>query len=727
MPLGWVPATSKGDHGAELAPIRVQNPMLRTLARILLTENDADHVRQIRRAFESVVPPVELTVVGSIAEARQEIGRGQFDLLIVAWELLDGQATAILPTDGKPPAWPVVVTSRQDDAGGVQAAIVAGAADFVVKTEATLADLPRIAGQAQRRWQYLVDLQKSDTQLLQSEQRYRRIAEAVTDYIFTVRAENGRPVETIHSPTSIAVTGYSPEEFAADPNLWIHMVPEEDRQAVREQADQLLSGRDPGPIEHRIIRKDGEVRWVKNIPSPQYDEQGKLVLYDGLVRDVTERKLAELEMTRYTGALERANRSLEEYSFSALAATHAKSEFLANMSHEIRTPMTAILGFAELLRSEGDMSKAPPKRVEAIDTIIRNGNYLLQLINDILDLSKIEAGRLEIERIECSPAEIISDVVSLVKVRAKKKGLLLTAELAGPIPERILSDPTRLRQVLINLLGNAIKFTDRGSVRLVVRMESENDEGPKLRFDVIDTGIGIPKEQIERIFQPFAQGESATNRKFGGTGLGLAISKRLADNLGGDVTATSTLGKGSAFSVTVATGPLDGAKMLDRLQPQNIEKEVPAEPSGNAATKLDCRVLLVEDGPDNQRLISFLLTKAGADVTAVENGRLAVEKVLRDARGNTGSPTESDALPFDVILMDMQMPVMDGYEATRRLRAASYTGPIIALTAHAMSHDRQKCLQAGCDDYLTKPIDRQRLLNVVSRYSPKPQTKVPAD
>ncbi|NQU22998.1 MAG: response regulator [Candidatus Nealsonbacteria bacterium] len=431
--------------------------------------------------------------------------------------------------------------------------------------------------------------------------------------------------------------------------------------------------------------------------------------------DINERKQAEQQIEDYAEVLESNNLALEQLNQAAEAATQAKSEFLANMSHEIRTPMTAVLGFSEVLEESltccskcvehGSCQLRQQNRIH-IETISTNGKYLIGLINDILDLSKIEAGKLEVEHITCSPCQILSEVVSLMRVRANAKNLLLEIEFDGPIPQSIQSDPTRLRQILINLTGNAIKFTELGKVSLVARLlDAESDE-PKMQFEVVDSGIGLTEEQIAKIFTPFSQADTSTTRKFGGTGLGLTISKRLADKLGGDIGIKSTIGEGSTFTVTVETGPLDDVKLLD--SPTEAQISADDETSGVSETKLDCRVLLAEDGPDNQRLIAFLLKKAGAEVVLADNGQIACDLALA---------ARDEGTPFDVVLMDMQMPVMDGYNATHKLREAGYTGPIIALTAHAMNTDRAKCLNAGCDDFMIKPIDRTKLISLVAQYA----------
>ncbi|MBL9124087.1 MAG: response regulator [Planctomycetaceae bacterium] len=398
--------------------------------------------------------------------------------------------------------------------------------------------------------------------------------------------------------------------------------------------------------------------------------------------------------------LELQNQQLQEANELADAANRAKSDFLANMSHEIRTPMTAILGYVEVLRDE---NRDRPATLDALATIHRNGWHLLQIINDILDLSKIESGKLTVETIPCAPLDVVGEVVSLMRPRAVEKGIQFSFSADGPLPALIHSDPTRLRQILLNLVSNAIKFTRQGEVRLTARLLPE---GPsRVEFEISDTGKGMTPTEMQRLFNPFTQADSSITRNFGGTGLGLAISQRLARILGGAIQVESQPDLGSCFRVTIATGPIEGIPL--RVQADLATTETAPQAVAPAA-RLACRVLLAEDGPDNQRLIAHLLTKAGAEVEVVENGQLAVDQALTAA---------AQGRPFDLILMDMQMPVLDGYSATRQLRTRGYTRPIVALTAHAMQGDREKCLAAGCDGFATKPIDRRMLIEVVARYA----------
>ena len=475
-------------------------------------------------------------------------------------------------------------------------------------------------------------------------------------------------------------------------------VPKRLRHEVRNTFQRLMSG-DGAPasyFENPVLAADGEERLIAWRNRVLRDESGAIVGTLSSGEDITERRQAELELKRAKEAAELASR--------------AKSEFLANMSHEIRTPMTAILGYTDELIDESWGRSAQ----EPLQIIKRNGEHLLQIINDILDLSKIEAGRLEIEAVECSPLQIIGEVQSLMAARAQGRGVELRVEFDGPMPASVHTDSTRLRQILLNLVGNALKFTNTGSVRLVSRVLAPGSAESRLEFRVIDTGIGISQEQLSKLFQPFTQADASTSRKFGGTGLGLTIARRLAGMLGGEVSVESELGRGSTFLLTVATGSLDGVAMLDdpstalalTTDPAS-QPHVPPE-----ATGLDCRILLAEDGPDNRRLIVHFLRKAGATVETAENGSIAVEKALA---ATLGRRAEDPQQPYDIILMDMQMPVMDGYEATRLLRKRGYRGPIIALTAHAMASDRAKCLSAGCNDYASKPINRTELIESIRR------------
>ncbi len=411
----------------------------------------------------------------------------------------------------------------------------------------------------------------------------------------------------------------------------------------------------------------------------------------------------EAEVAIRTEELRRSNADLARARDRAEAASRAKSAFLANMSHEIRTPMTAMIGFADLLSYP---DQTPEQRHEYIQTIRRNGQHLMALINDILDLSKIEAGQMTVERMSVSPFQVTGEAASLIRARAIEKNLRFDLEYAGPIPRTITTDPTRLRQVLMNLLSNAVKFTESGEVRLVVSMVDPPDApSPRIAFQVIDTGIGIDPASIDHLFAPFTQADESMTRRFGGTGLGLAISKRLVELMGGTISVKSQPGRGSTFTVVVDAGSLAGVPLVQRCEVLGTGGVTLTAPQ--KGTSLCGRVLLAEDGVDNQRLISFILSHAGAEVQVVENGRLAIERIVA---------AEADGRPFDLVFMDMQMPELDGYAATSQLRDKGIVVPIIALTAHAMSGDRERCLAAGCTEYLTKPVNPDLLVSVAASH-----------
>ncbi len=408
-----------------------------------------------------------------------------------------------------------------------------------------------------------------------------------------------------------------------------------------------------------------------------------------------------LDTARRQILLERAKTKAQEAKEAAEAANRTKSAFLANMSHEIRTPLNGILGFADVLRkADRDLSEA--ERSDYLATICSSGQHLLTIINDILDLSKIEAGMMAIDRAPCSPHQIIADVISVLRVRAHEKGLSLEYRWTGGIPETIQTDAIRLRQLLINLIGNAIKFTEVGGVKIAAALDQATP--PQLVIDVTDTGIGIPADKLATIFDPFVQVDTSVTRRYGGTGLGLAISDRLARALGGRLEVHSELGCGSVFTARVATGPLEGVRIVEPSAAATSCGDVSRRSEGPPSLE-GARILLAEDGDTNLKLINLILTRAGATVTTVENGQMALEIAGRK--------------PFDLILMDMQMPVMDGYTATSALRDAGFAGPIIALTAHAMKGDEEKCLAAGCTAYLAKPIDSNKLIRAIaSRLAP---------
>ncbi len=487
-----------------------------------------------------------------------------------------------------------------------------------------------------------------------------------------------------------ALLGFNRDDFPSTIESWKRLTDPRDVERVLRQLDEHDRKKtEYFESEFRMKHAGGHDVWICARGRIMVrDESGRALRMAGTSQDVTQRKSIDAKLD---AARDAAN-----------AANAAKSEFLANMSHELRTPMTAILGFSDLL---GEEDCSLENRLEYVNTIRRNAEHLLSIINDILDLSKIEAGKLECESIDTHPVSKVNDIADLLRVRAVSKGIGLTIEEASPLPFNIKTDPTRLRQILMNLIGNAIKFTEVGHVR--VRLQFEPIQSI-IRFDVIDTGIGMTEEQRQRIFSPFVQADTSTSRRFGGTGLGLAISVRLARLLGGEIKVESTPQDGSTFSLILPVDP-DTSTLFEPASnktPESADTRDNKLSEGKQTTQCikGMRILLVEDGPDNQKLIGFHLKRVGAHFAIADNGQLGIDAIQNAiAQGK----------PFDAVLMDMQMPVLDGYAATREIRRQGIDTPVIALTAHAMSGDREKCLAAGCDDYMTKPIQPGQMSQVI--------------
>ncbi len=499
------------------------------------------------------------------------------------------------------------------------------------------------------------------------------------------------------TPTAMSIFGLPADQTVATRDEIHSLIHPDDWPSLHQTLDSALRGESNGVMqcEHRILRPDQTIRWVNVRKHFIFDEDQNVSRALLAVQDVTARVEREQE-------LEVAKREAD-------AASRAKSDFLANMSHEIRSPMAAILGYADLIRPSSSDD------AEMIETIRRNGRFLLSLINDILDLSRIEAGKMELDLVVFSPVELVESVASLMGIRAAEKSLEFLTEYETLIPSAIKSDPLRIRQILINLVGNAIKFTDAGRVRVVTR---DDPPAGELSFAIVDTGVGIDIESQMRLFQNFEQADNSIVRQYGGSGLGLSISKRLAEMLGGNIEVMSSPNQGSTFFFTLPGINSTDSQLVDvhcrgvsppRTDdwPSETEEASRGKQIAEPPIRPGLRALVVDDRRDIRFLTAHFIQKLGGIVVEASSGREAV-RIL--------TASESAAEQFDVILMDVQMPEMDGLTATKALREVNVTLPIIALTANAMDSDRDDCLAAGYTDYLSKPVDSATLTATLKRY-----------
>jgi PAS domain S-box-containing protein len=474
---------------------------------------------------------------------------------------------------------------------------------------------------------------------------------------------------------------------------WINGLHPEDRARIFASWQAMVSARTRWELEYRFLNRDGGVTVVYGLATPQHDASGRIVRYVGVNTDITERKQAESEVLLYRNHLEElvALRTVElvESRDQAQAANRAKSIFLANMSHELRTPLTAVLGFSEIV----SLDPAIPSRArENLLIVLRSGEHLLALINDILDLAKIDAGRVEIELHDVDLGELIDDVMNMTRGRAETKGLRLILDQASHFPRFVTIDPGKLRQIIVNLVGNAIKFTQTGQITIKMTTE-DTSAGQVLSVEVRDTGIGISRADQERIFLPF---EQAMTQVSGGTGLGLAITRQYVQMLGGRIAVDSRPGEGSCFSFTIPAGRVN----TDTVQELSIHRH----PVRIASPTADLRILIVEDQPDNRLLFKCFLKPLKFQLCEATNGQEAVT-VFQEWRPH-------------LIFMDRRMPVMDGLEATRQIRAlpGGTDTVIIAVSAHSYKEEQREMLVAGCSDFLSKPFGEDDLLILLKKH-----------
>ena len=509
---------------------------------------------------------------------------------------------------------------------------------------------------------------------------YDRLTDNADEAIFRVDMKGGNVIYA--NSAAERIFGYSMEEWLANKFLGFEIIHADYRDRQREIHEEMVVGKKT--IKDAVlswIAKDGREVIMEYTIIPVTGKDGEILYFESIGRDITERKRAEEE-------LERARHKAE-------AANIAKSQFLANMSHEIRTPMTVILGFSDLLAGE-ELTEDQRSYVKLIQGGCKS---LLRIIDDVLDVSRIEAGRIELAPSEFRLMKLLEDIESMMGPMARSKGLGFEVFGDESVPETMRTDYDRLRQCLVNLVGNAIKFTDEGHVSIRVTLETEQDS-PMLRFDVEDTGIGISPEEHVNVFDSFTQIDGSDTRRHGGTGLGLTITRQLAELLGGCLSFTSAAGEGSTFSLVIPTNLDSGSSMLPEADENGAASREKCE--RERGRLFSGKVLLAEDVKGNQILVKKILERLGLDVSVADDGQEAMDKALGES--------------FDLILMDMQMPVVNGYAAVRALRKEGVSTPIVAVTAYAMHEDEDKCLEAGCDGYVSKPIEHDVLESILSKY-----------
>lgn len=521
--------------------------------------------------------------------------------------------------------------------------------------------------------QSLDSLEVAGTKALsESEAKFRTIANAMPQMVWSTLPDG---FHDYYNKRWYEFTGVP--DGSTDGEAWNGMFHPDDQERAWALWRHSLSTGEPYEIEYRLRHHTGEYRWTLGRALPIRNNQGEITRWMGTCTDIHNQKTLVDQLSEAKLAAEKAN--------------EAKTHFLANVSHEIRTPIGAITGFAEMLNHPG---YSDSERMNYSMIIERNSKQLLRLVDDILDLSKVEAGKIVFEDSDFNLNEFLMDFEAVMSLKAVEKGIQFNLKVDGLIPENVKGDQVRLKQILSNLVGNAIKFTIKGEVSASISYQSG-----VLKAAITDTGIGIAKENISNLFKPFSQADPSLTRKFGGTGLGLVLSKRLANEFGGDLFIEKTeVGVGSTFVMTACLPIASKSEMLTYRSIPAADAQV-AFSAGDAGSLKDVTVLLVEDSPDNRMLVSLYLAKTGV-------------KLLTANDGFDGLMLATKSLP-DIVLMDIQMPRMDGHEATRKLREAGFTRPIIALTAHALREERERCLLSGFSDYMTKPMKRELLINMI--------------
>lgn len=627
---------------------------------MLLVEDDEIDQMAFKRFVKQNNLPYEHLIASSVEEVKNLVASKSYDVAVVDYNLADGTGMDVLEVIGS--AEPVIFVTGQGDQKLAVEAMKAGIYDYLIKdvNRDYLNLLPVTIDNA-------ISRRRTQQRIEEMEREVQKLMWVVskTENSMTIASKEGI-IEWVNEGFE-RLTGYSSEEVVGTHADFLRKNDITGLNPNSERYSKLINTKEPITYEAENVRKDGRKIWVLSTITPILNAEGDVENIVTIDNDISDRKDAEQELLQ-------AKQKAEQ-----LAKT--KEEFLANMSHEIRTPMNAIMGVVQLLR-DTPLTEQQVKYLNSIDFAADN---LLNIINDVLDLSKIEANGIEYENTALSLIDTVEQLQEMFRSNAQTKGLEFKVKVGPNVPDTVIGDPTRINQVLINLLSNAFKFTEKGLVSLLVTAKERNADELELKFEVSDTGIGIPEEKQKDVFSSFQQAQTNTTRKYGGTGLGLTIVKKLSEGMGGEVEVQSEPGKGTTFTVVI---------LVKKFKAKPVPKDQGKSDFDIAQLK-GKRGLLVEDNELNQMVAEQFLSSGGIEVTTVDDGLQALEAVAKDE--------------FDFILMDLQMPNLDGYEASRQMRQNGIDTPIIAMTAHALSGEKEKCQAAGMNDYLTKPIKRDLL------------------
>jgi PAS domain S-box-containing protein len=660
---------------------------MKTNANILIVEDELYDVKLIRRSFERYHEQYELHFAVNLAHARMLLASEAIDLVITDWLLPDGQGLELIEQirNDKLNIPVILITSRGNEHVAVRS-FKLGVMEYLVKNPEMFLDLPKAASLVLREWQHVRQRELVEKKLRESENRYRLLTESISDVVWII--DPGLNRYTYMSPSVEKFLGYSSKELMYLPvnHSFSYETSKKVKESFQDAMLKLKQGALPDDfsveMEVDFIHKDGSTRWGEIKANVLMDGK-EMVGISGITRDITDRKLAESRSRE----LENLRQKMEV----AERVARIKEQFLANMSHEIRTPLTGIIGMGELMMN----TRLDGQQKLFLNTIQSSSHSLLNIINDILDLSKMEAGKLELNPKPFNLEKSGLRSFNLFLALANQKNLEYSFFFDHKLPQQVVADENRLGQILTNLISNAMKFTERGFVKVGFHLVESGDDALKIRMEVSDSGIGISPENQDKLFSIFSQVDDSDTRIHDGAGLGLSLSQRFARLMGGQIAVESTKGKGSRFWFDFPAGKLAG-EHAERKQPEEKFSQLTPE---------NCSILLVEDKKTNQLVISLMLKDAGCKVDVASNGQDALDMF--------------EPGKYHLIFMDIQMPVMDGITAVKELRLR-YTQrqlpPILGLSAKAMEGDAEYYIEKGLDDYLTKPVSSERLREKIAEW-----------